>query len=104
MAVGWRRDGEEKGRTALPNRKLDTVAASLRPMSKAADPVHSNAQIFRVYLRRLSNPTDQDIFITSAKKLAVFLSNTRAYYAEAQRPVRLRVSSKHNPLTSWSLY
>ena len=65
-------------------------------MSKVADPIRTNAQIFRVYLRRLSNPADQDIFINSANKLAVFLSNTRAYYAEAQQPVRLRVSSKHS--------
>ncbi|KAH9052899.1 hypothetical protein EDB83DRAFT_2676209 [Lactarius deliciosus] len=56
-------------------------------MSKPADPVQSNAQIFRVYSRRLSNPTDQDIFIASANKLAAFLSNARAYYVEAQLPV-----------------
>ena len=58
-------------------------------MSKPADPIQSNAQIFRVYSRRLSNPADQDIFITSANKLAAFLSNSRAYYVEAQQPVRL---------------
>ena len=69
-------------------------------MSK--DPIQSNAHIFRVYSRRLSNPADQDIFISSATKLAAFLDNRRAYYEEAQQPVRLRVSSKHISLISWS--
>jgi len=76
-----------------------TVTAS---MSKSADPVQSNAQIFRVYLRRLSNPADQDIFVTSANKLATFLSNTKAYYDEAQQPVRLCVSLKYTVVTSRS--
>ncbi|KAI0255054.1 hypothetical protein BJV78DRAFT_1279662 [Lactifluus subvellereus] len=56
-------------------------------MSKSADLIQSNSQIFRVYSRRLSNPGDADIFIASAGKLTAFLSNTRAYYTEAQQPI-----------------
>lgn len=35
----------------------------------------------------MSNPADPDIFITAARKLTVFLSDKRAYYAEAQQPI-----------------
>ena len=60
-----------------------------RPVSMNRDPVKTNAHIFRVHARRLSNPAEKDIFVTSATKLAGFLDNRRAYYEEAQQPVRL---------------
>ena len=52
------------------------------------DLIQSNAQVYRIYSRRLANPANTDIFITAARKLTVFLSDPRAYYAEAQQPVR----------------
>ena len=58
------------------------------PQTISPDLIQSNSQIYRVYARRLSNPADGDIFITSAGKLAAFLSDRRAYYAEAQQLVR----------------
>ena len=54
-----------------------------------SDPVQNNAHIFRVHARRLANPAEKDIFVTSATKLAAFLDNRRAYYEEARQPVRL---------------
>ena len=58
--------------------------------------IQNNSQIYRVYIRRLSNPADQDIFITSAGKLTTFLSDRRAYYGEAQQKVRPRPYT-HSP-------
>ncbi|KAH9972176.1 hypothetical protein BGW80DRAFT_398944 [Lactifluus volemus] len=55
--------------------------------SASAELINNNTEIFRIYSRRLSNPADADIFITSARKLTSFLSNLRAYYAEAQQPI-----------------
>lgn len=57
-------------------------------MRRSADLIQSNSQIYRVYARRLANPADQDIFIASVGKLTIFLSDRRAYYAEAQPLVR----------------
>ncbi|KAH9953886.1 hypothetical protein BC827DRAFT_1245787 [Russula dissimulans] len=56
-------------------------------MMMSKDLIQSNSQIYRVYYRRLANPADQDIFITSAIKLTAFFSDVRAYYSEAQRPI-----------------
>ena len=64
-------------------------------MAKSAALIQSNSQVYRVYSRRLANPADQDIFIITANKLSAFLSDSRAYYAEAQRSVRHRHSSTH---------
>ena len=57
-------------------------------MTRSADLIQSNSQVYRIYSRRLSNPADPDIFVTAARKLTIFLSDKRAYYAEAQQPVR----------------
>lgn len=57
-------------------------------MTRSAGLIQSNTQVYRIYSRRLSNPADPDIFITAARKLTSFLSDQRAYYTEAQQPVR----------------
>jgi hypothetical protein len=57
-------------------------------MTRSASLIQSNSQVYRIYSRRLSNPADPQIFITAARKLTTFLSDERAYYDEAQQPVR----------------
>ena len=58
-------------------------------MKKSTGLIHqNNLNTFRIYTRRLANPTDERFFITTAGKVTTFLSNSRAYYAEAQLPVR----------------
>jgi hypothetical protein len=76
------------GVAEITNRRIED-GDQPRPLSMNRDPVRSNAHIFRVHARRLSNPTEKDIFVASATKLAGFLDNRRAYYEEAQLPVRL---------------
>ncbi|KAI0267632.1 hypothetical protein BC834DRAFT_52865 [Gloeopeniophorella convolvens] len=70
-------------------------------MSRSGDNlIQNNAQIFRVYERRLSNPADVDIFTGAASKLTKFLSNKRAYYAEAQPHIIELLEVAHNSLKS----
>src|SRR5712671_156902 len=85
-------------RVALSAGPVTPESSFNRPMmSMSKDLIQSNSQIYRVYYRRLANPADQDIFITSANKLTSFFSDARAYYAEAQEPVRPQCLQKAEP-------
>ncbi|KAH9998843.1 hypothetical protein BJV74DRAFT_189022 [Russula compacta] len=57
-------------------------------MKKSTDLIlQNNLNTFRIYTRRLANPTDERFFLTTAGKVTTFLSNAKAYYAEAQLPI-----------------
>jgi len=73
-------------------------------MTRSADLIQSNSQVYRIYSRRLSNPADPDIFVTAARKLTTFLADSRAYYPEAQQPVRPQFSRTHSDPVLMSVF